>query len=210
MKRFAFILLAFVMLFFTMPSFAQSPPAAPYNPCDHLAEKYNDLSTSEYQGLVNSCNSKPAASAQDKVQAAASTAANVATIAQGIGTGVGDAAKGVGGAISDLAKNLGVTINDFLHSPAGVLLAFVLVVKFVGGKIFVIPFVCFIVTFWWFCVNRISRDIQYEYVPVLWGAFQRKRVTSVKRNTRDEFVQWFTFLSAVGGGLLCVIVALNV
>jgi hypothetical protein len=212
MKRLAFILMALVMLFFAMPVSADAAPAnyTAYNPCDHLAEQYKQLDGAQYQGLVNSCDAKPAASTQDKVQQAASTAQNVAVIAQGVGAGVGDAAKGVGGAISDLAKNLGVTINDFLHSPAGVLLAFVLVVKFIGGKIFVIPFVVFVVTFWWYVVNRISRDVEYEYVPILWGAFQKRRVKNLYRRRDNEFVQWFTFLSAIGGGLLCLIVALNV
>jgi hypothetical protein len=184
--------------------------ASAYNPCDHLAEKYHQLDAGQYQGLVDSCNSKAPQSNVDKVQQAASTAQSVAVVAKGVGEGVGEAAKGVGGAISDLAKNLGVTMNDFLHSPAGVLLAFVFVMKVIGSKLLVIPFILTVISIWSFMLMRLSRDdVQYEFVPVLWGAFKYRRVVSFRRDL-SEWLAGYGILSGIGVGLLCLIVALNV
>lgn len=176
-----------------------------YNPCEHLADLYHSKSNAEYQGIVESCTS--AKTTADVIQDKTQTAKNVAEVAKGVGQGVGEAAKGIGGAVGDLAKNLGVTANEFIRSPAGALLAFVLVIKFVGAKMFAIPFVMFIVLVWWRAVNGISRDVEYEFVPVFWGLFKFRRISKITRHFNDD-EQVFALLSGLGGGLLCLIVTL--
>jgi hypothetical protein len=66
MKRFLLSLFALTFLMFGYNQTAWADNAPAYNPCDHLADQYNKLSSAEYQGLVGSCQ-KPA-SVQDKVQ----------------------------------------------------------------------------------------------------------------------------------------------
>jgi hypothetical protein len=195
------ILLLIVLAF--IPSFANAADATSYNPCDHLAELYKQKSTIEYQGIAESC--APKVTVAQQVAQSAQTAQNVATVAKGIGEGLGEGAKGVGGAISDLAKNLGVTVNEFLKSPAGTLIAFVLVIKFIGGKLFAVPFVMFMVGMWWFINNRISRDVTYEFHPILWGAFQVRRVASVTRERDDYNTGVFAILMLI----LTLVVGLN-
>lgn len=202
--RFIRALLLIVMLCFPAFSWAATTP---YNPCDHLADLYKQKSAVEYQGLVESC--APKQSAVDEVQDKMETAKKVAVVAQGVGQGVGDAAKGVGSAVSDLAKNLGVTANEFLRSPAGVLLAFVLVIKFVGsGKIIGIPFVMFMVSFWWFIVNRMTRQVEYEFIPVLWGAFNFRRIKKVTRDESD-FNSGFAVLTGFAMLIICAVACVN-
>lgn len=209
MKTLAKIILFLSLLIPVAVNAATYTEAPAYNPCDHLAELYKTQSRDAYQGIADSCSPKTnAGNVVQQVSQSADTAKNIAVVAKGVGEGIGEGAKGVGGAISDLAKNLGVTVNDFLKSPAGTLLAFVLVVKFVGGKLFGVPFVMFMVGMWWHIINRISSDREYEFVPVLWGAFQLRRVKSVTREHSD-WVGVFSLLTGIMTIVLCLIVCLN-
>jgi hypothetical protein len=201
MKMLAKIVLFLSLLIPVAAANAATSQEPAYNPCEHLAELYKQKSTTEYQGIVTACGS--ATQKTDVV----SNAQNIAVVAKGVGEGLGEGAKGIGAAVGDLAKTLGVTVNDFLKTPAGTLLAFVLVVKYIGMKCLAIPFVMFMVSFWWMVNNRISRDVEYTYVPILWGAFQIKRVSKVVRSESD-YVQVFNLLSAIGAGILCLIVTI--
>lgn len=85
--------------------------------------------------------------------------------------------KDFGQAVTETAKGLGVAVNEFLFTPVGFMLAFYFMWDMIGGVIVGIPLLFGI----WYLYFRICRvyvykNAKYEYVPVLFGLFTRKKI----------------------------------
>jgi hypothetical protein len=102
------------------------------------------------------------------------------------------AAKGIAEAVGIAAKELGIATNDFLDSPAGYVVAGLLflhfgadsaqvVANFVSDAIQFAIGVPLLGLFVWYLVAArpwVKTKREYTLVPVLWGAFSIRRVTS--------------------------------
>lgn len=87
-----------------------------------------------------------------------------------------DAAKGFAEALGIAARELGIATNDFLTSPAGVLLAAILLFNYAGGAIVGFPFTVFTILVLLWLVRRLTTEkVEYETVPLLWGLAHYRR-----------------------------------
>lgn len=140
------------------------------NPCLDIATSTKGKSTAEIATILESCRSAPSANLLPEVTA--EEANNWA-----------DASKSFASAIAVAAKELGIAVNDFLDSPAGWILAGLLIFNYAGETIVGIligaPFM-FLAFFVWYkiTISVMRDDIKYEYIPYLWGAFKIKRLVS--------------------------------
>jgi hypothetical protein len=96
----------------------------------------------------------------------------------------GQASKDFAHAIGIAAKELGIAVNDFLNSPAGWILAGLLIFNF-GGSTFISAILwIFMVCVWLFSFYKFYKafafSYEYQYVPILWGLTSVKRVASEK------------------------------
>lgn len=121
-----------------------------------------------------------------------------------------EAAKGVAQAVGIAAKELGIAANDFLDSPAGYVLAAVLLFNYGGyiisGILFGLPITIIVLTVLYkFYRNARTGDCEYTYVPVLWGMFSVRRI--VKREAR-EFGEgdYFLIITAVGASFIGILI----
>lgn len=97
--------------------------------------------------------------------------------------------------VTETARGLGVTVNEFLMTPAGVLIAFYFMWDVIGGILIGIPLLIGVWVLFWVLYNRIiTVDRDYEFVPVLWGAFNRKRIKSVT----------YASVDTQGGAIFCL------
>lgn len=97
----------------------------------------------------------------------------------------GNVAKDFATAIGIAAKELGIAVNDFFKSDAGTFLAMLLFWKVAGASILsnIVTLLIFgtMIVMWFKALNKITeRVVEYEYVPVLWGMFSRKRIKSME------------------------------
>lgn len=189
------VLLSLALLF-SVPAFAQD--AGP-NPCANLAEATRGLSNEKTATLLESCRTGSTAPAVIEKMADPDNASKWSA-----------AAKGFAEALGIAAKELGIAANDFLDSPAGYLLAAILLFNYAGGAIVGFPFTVFTLIFWWYINRRILiESVEYERVPILWGAFSFRRVKSVVYD-REEYTAIFHLLSALALVILNLVVWLNV
>jgi len=182
-----------LLLLVSTPVLAQTNVA---NPCANIPEATRGLGMQETQTLLESC--RVSLSAVDRI----ATPENAAKWS--------DAAKGFASALGTAAKELGVATNDFLNSPAGYLLAAILLFNYAGGAIIGFPFSIFSLLFWWHINRRtMTKAVAYEYVPYLWGAFRIKRVTSTNVEKTD-YTAAFGIISGLALGIMNLIVWMNV
>lgn len=110
----------------------------------------------------------------------------------------GQLGSNMGKAIVSAAKEIGVAANEFAQTPLGKITVAVIVFKLIGVQLLHICIGTLILLFGWvstfyllaftkFCGN----DVEYEYKPVLWGAWQRR----LKTRFREEDGATFTRLS---------------
>ncbi|AMQ65978.1 hypothetical protein AAY80_134 [Stenotrophomonas phage vB_SmaS-DLP_6] len=189
------ILLSLAFLVAT-PAFAQN--AGP-NPCANLAEATKGLSSEKTATLLESCRTSSAVPATIEKMADPDTANKWS-----------QAAKGFAEALGIAAKELGIAANDFLDSPAGYLLAAILLFNYAGGAIVGFPFTIFTLIFWWYVNRRVLiESVEHERVPVMWGAFSIRRVKNVVYE-KSEYTAIFHLLSALALVVLNLVVWLNV
>lgn len=123
----------------------------------------------------------------------------------------GALAKEFAGAIGIAAKELGVAVNDFLDSPAGYLMAAILVLKFAGGLIVAIPFTIGSSLFLYWVLTQIRiESIEYEYRKALWGLFEyRRKLRVVTRDELPEHLQFYSLAVIVLTGIMNLAVWLH-
>lgn len=143
------------------------------NPCDNIPQATAGKTQTQVNTILEVCRggSTPSLGTLSNIEAADVSA-------------WGAVAKDVAHAVGIAAKELGVATNDFLNSPAGLLVAFLIIFKVMGSYlayVFIsIPFS--LVLIWvWVKLNKTMtiKKIDYDYKPALFGLFQRKVITSV-------------------------------
>ena len=148
------------------------------NPCADIATTANTLNLSSMQLK------KFAASCQNGQQQVTEILANAEMV--DVAGKWGGVAKEFAQAIGIAAKELGIAVNDFLDSPAGYLMALILLTKYAGTLLIGIPFTLF--SGWCLykvLVNLRIKKITYEYRKAFWGLFEYRKVLEV--TMRDEF-----------------------
>ena len=178
-----------------LPAFAQTVPV---NPCEDLAEATRGKSSQAIDVILQSCR-KGSENSIVKVP----DAEEFSEWAQ--------ASKGFAEALGIAAKELGIAVNDFLASPAGILLAFILLLNYAGGAVIGLPFTIFTLILLWTLVRRLSiASIEYETVPVFWGftTVRRKKVT--KFTSIDDDNALILTVATIVMVILNLIVWLNV
>lgn len=99
----------------------------------------------------------------------------------------GSLGRDFGQAITETAKGLGVAVNEFLFTPVGFLIALYFMWDLIGGILIGIPLLFCI---WWLyvfiCKKVCTSDVEYTYVPVLWGLFSIKRIKSESSTVSDS------------------------
>lgn len=114
----------------------------------------------------------------------------------------------MGKAMVGAAKEVGVAANEFSQTNLGKITVAIVTYKVIGKDILsaVIGFLILVFGFtactWIITTRRWSR-VKYEYVPILWGAFSKRRV--IECDTDDEVV-----LGKLFGGGLCLVLTLLV
>lgn len=190
-------LLLSALMLFAVPSFAQETGP---NPCADIANATKDLTPQATATLLESCRTK-ATTAVEKL-ADPDVANKWAEAAKGIGQGIGVA-----------AKELGIAANDFLDSPAGLVVAVLLLFNFAGGfmgALIAAPMsVLSLYVLYKLLVRLWVEKATYTMVPVLWGAFSFRRVTEYTRTDADESVIFMTTIYLASAGLFNMIVWLN-
>lgn len=194
--RSAFLLLALALV--ALPAMAQT-----VNPCENVTETTRGKTAEEAQAILKLCREeKPALS----INSAAVNAPDAEEVNEWAGI-----AKGFAQAIGVLAKELGVAVNDFLRSPAGILLAAILLVKHAGGVFIGVPFVIFSVLVFAYVVRRVTTGkVTYENVPLLWGMLTMRRKASVERLELNGEATGTLCMTAIGLLFLDLIVCLNI
>lgn len=80
-------------------------------------------------------------------------------------------------AVVETARGLGIAANELLFTPVGFMIAFYFMWDMVGGILIGIPllialWIAYFRIGWWLMTD----NVEYENVPVLWGAFTVKKV----------------------------------
>jgi hypothetical protein len=114
----------------------------------------------------------------------------------------GQLGQNLGIALIAAAKELGVAANEFATTPLGMVVSFIVIYKLIGGSMLGILFGVFSMAFGiWFALyvnRRLCYDFEYEYKPVLWGMFNRRKVTKRTRvNGESYFMGWALTLLAI-------------
>ena len=169
----------------------------PTNPCTNIPEVTKNMSSTQVATLLETCRtpsnvSLPSVSVEQASQ-------------------WGTVAKEFAGAIGIAAKELGVAVNDFLDSPAGYLMAAILVFKFAGGVIVAVPFTLVSVVFLYWVLSRFRiKSIDYEYKPVLWGLFDyRRKLRVVIRDELPVHLQFYSMAAILLTAIMNIVVWLN-
>lgn len=175
-----------VALMFSTVAFANE--AVP-NPCQNIPEVTKGKTTTEIAAILESCRSNsgstilPSVNPEDAVEWS-------------------DAAKGFAEALGMAARELGIATNDFLNSPAGVLLAGILLINYAGGAIIGLPFSLFSILLVYSLFRRFTAgEVKYELAPVLWGAFHIRRKVQVgdaKDIDGNNSLSLFVYIIALG------------
>ena len=99
-------------------------------------------------------------------------------------------------AVTSTAAGLGQTANQFLFTPLGILIAFYFLWGKIGGILVGIPLLVALWVLYCTICNRYSKDsVEYENVPVLWGAWNMKRKKSVRFSDNDDVVAVWVLLA---------------
>lgn len=189
------LILASALMLMSATAFAQD--TATPNPCANVAEATRNLGPQATETLLESCR-KAAPTVAEKL-ADPVQADKWATVAKGFAEAIGNAAKG-----------LGIAANDFLNSPAGYLLAAILLFNYAGGAIIGFPFTIFSMLFWWTIVRRSMIDkVEYENVPMFWGAItvRRKKVTTYQST---DYTGAFAMITGIALIIMNIVVWVNV
>lgn len=167
------------------------------NPCDNIPEATRGKNSTEIATILETCRGDNG---------------NLPSITPQKAAEWSDAAKGFAEALGIAAKELGIATNDFLMSPAGILLAIILLFNYAGGAIMGFPFSIFTILLMFWLIRRLMTDkVEYEVVPILWGAFQWRRkkvVQSVSYISEGKGI--LLLLTALGLLLMNLVVWLNV
>ena len=116
----------------------------------------------------------------------------------------GELGTNMGRAMVGAAKELGVAANEFAVTPLGTVVVGITAYKIVGRDLLgvavgsLILVLGYSIAFWMFLTRRWS-NIQYEYKPILWGAFERRKI--VKISSDEDTTQ----VRVVTGGLILLI-----
>lgn len=163
------------------------------NPCDNIPLATKEMNAQEVNTLLEACRGK----------AASGVAAITDSVTPENASRFSEAAKGVAQAVGIAAKELGIAANDFLDSPAGYVLAAVLLFNYGGsliaGILFGLP-ITFLALFllYKFYRNYRAAECEYQYIPVLWGMFHRRRIVKYRMNEFDEGDCFYTLAIAAG------------
>ena len=197
MKFFKSMFLLLALMLVAMPAMAQTAT----NPCDDVAESTRGKSGDEVETILKLCRqAKPAIS----IGTAAVPDAEEVNEWAGV-------AKGFAEAVGILAQKLGVAVNDFLRSPAGIILALILIVKHAGGVIIGIPFVIFSIFVFCYVLRRLTTGVTtYESVPLFWGALTMRRKATVERKEVNGDASGVLLITGFALLALDLIVCLNV
>ena len=180
-------LLILLAIFTSSFTFAQNAP----NPCADIAEATRGKTSTQIETILQSCR-------EDGGVTTALTVDNAkewSEIAQSFTSAAGTA-----------AKELGVATNDFLNSPAGYLLAAVLVFNYGGGLVIIgIPFF-FLSVFMFYYAWRLAytESVTYTETPVLWGFWSIRRKNRILGDQLSESRAFFLATTGV------FIVAVNI
>ena len=94
---------------------------------------------------------------------------------------------GVGKAMIATAKELGMAANEFSGTMLGKFVLFLILFKMIGKSIIGILFGVTVMAVGYRMAYRMVRPpmqvLKYEVVPVLWGAFSRRRATEMSPTT---------------------------
>ncbi len=199
MKFFKTMFLLLALMLVAMPAMAQTAT----NPCDNIAETTRGKSGPEVETILKLCrqaDAKPALSINTTVLPEAEEVSEWSQAARGFAEAIGVAAKG-----------LGIAVNDFMKSPAGVLLALILLLNYAGGVVIGVPFVVFSILVFAYMFRRATIDsISYENVPMFWGMITVRRRTVVKMTGINGDTGGVLAVTGVALLLLDLIVCLNV
>ena len=192
------ILLAFTLMFSTA-AFAQTANVP--NPCADIAEATRGKSATEIQTILETCRTKASESGSILPEVTPEKAAEWS-----------DAAKGFAEALGIAARELGIATNDFLMSPAGFLLAAILLFNYAGGAIIGLPFSVFTILLMFWLIRRLTTGkVEYEMVPIFWGAFHYRRKKLMETaDSIGEDNALLLLLTALGLGFMNIIVWFNV
>jgi len=198
MKFFKSMFLLLALMLVAMPAFAQDT-----NPCTNIPEATRGKNADSVETILDLCrkaNVKPALSINTAVLPEAEEVSEWSQAARGFAEAIGVAAKG-----------LGIAVNDFMKSPAGVLLALILLLNYAGGVIIGVPFVMFTILVFAYMFRRVTIDsISYENVPMFWGMITVRRRTVVKMTSIDGDSAGVLAVTGFALLLLDLIVCLNV
>lgn len=172
-----YILIAILSIVLSACQVSYAQTAA--NPCNNIPQATVGKSPNEISAILELCRGD--------------TSSGLTNIKPDVVSAWGGVAKDIAEAVGIAAKELGVATNEFLNSPAGFLVAFLIVFKIMGAYlayVFVsIPFT--LVMIWvWVKLNLYMtiRNIKYDYKPVLFGLYQRKVVTVVEYGDLDGYI----------------------
>lgn len=110
----------------------------------------------------------------------------------------------MGKAMVGAAREVGVAANEFAVTPLGTVVVGITAYKIVGRDLLgviigtLIIVFGYSIAFWMFLTRRWS-NIQYEYKPILWGAFERRKIAKI---SSDEDT---TQVRVVTGALILLI-----
>ena len=114
----------------------------------------------------------------------------------------------MGKAMVGAAREVGVAANEFAVTPLGTVVVGLTAYKIVGRDFLGVIVGSFImlfgysIAFWMFLTRRWS-NIQYEYKPILWGAFERRKI--VKISSDEDTTQVRVVTGAIILGVTTII-----
>lgn len=122
-------------------------------------------------------------------KASTTDAKNISAVVREEASAWGEMGANMGKALVGAAKEVGVAANEFSQTPLGKVTVAVVVYKVIGedliGKIVGLGILVTMlgVAVWFLRTSKFS-EVEYTYVPVMWGAFNIKR--ELKRKTSDD------------------------
>lgn len=138
--------------------------------------------------------------------------ANISATVRKEATAWADLGANIGTAMVSAAKEIGVAANEFSQTGLGKIVTGIIVYKVLGRDILGVIFgggillVGGVFTLMIFRSTRFATEVQYEYVPVLWGMFNRRRVVKIESNGDQTFGRC---LSTGIVGAMTLLVGLN-
>jgi hypothetical protein len=111
---------------------------------------------------------------------------NISATVRREATAWADLGSNIGTAMVSAAKELGVAATEFSQTGLGKVVTAIIVYKVVGKEILgvivgsAILVVGGILTIMIFKSTRFRENVKYQYVPVLWGMFNRRRVVEIQ------------------------------